>query len=363
MGAETWYRGEAVGVEQAQGRTNPHDFADGLYLTDKLDVAKKYAEERTQDASLRRVWSAPVDVKSMKVLDLTKDARWEKFMKPLVPGLPGGEEAIKQANENYGRLFKQFITKEKIDLNQYDAVVGYEYVRGGRQLCILDKGGKATPLRAQIRARFSPSVSRSLSALPSTTPRTFMGKIGPGLKIVGATAVSVLIAMLADYVWGKAIENIVRAQQREIDDKINQTVKIRMGEVAETITTTGKAYAVIEIVVTEMTFMGNPHSGQVGGRSAPVYQLIGVNISSTKITASTDEQPVAIGGTVVNHRITFSVELSLSPEEIEQYKAYKSEMQWYDEQMRIGIAGDSDFARLSSEREKLANRFAQALTQ
>ena len=39
MGEETWFRGEAVGVTQTPGKTNPHDFVDGMYLSDRADVA------------------------------------------------------------------------------------------------------------------------------------------------------------------------------------------------------------------------------------------------------------------------------------------------------------------------------------
>jgi hypothetical protein len=129
VGQEIWYRGEAVGVVQEAGKTNPHDFADGMYLADTVEVATQYAEARSNDRDARRVWSVPIDTQGMKVLDLTADPRWQKFLRP-DPRLPDGEVLIKQANENYGRMFQNFVKKESIDLSQYDIVIGKEYVRG-----------------------------------------------------------------------------------------------------------------------------------------------------------------------------------------------------------------------------------------
>ena len=83
-----------------------------------------------------------------RVLDLTMDSRWHKFMtEPHVPRdepsgpaekSPGSPE-IK--HELYAEFFKEFQTKNKIDINGYDAVIGPEYVRGGKQLNILHKNG------------------------------------------------------------------------------------------------------------------------------------------------------------------------------------------------------------------------------
>ena len=46
MGNETWFRGEGVGVAPNPAGKNLLDYGDGLYLSDKEDVALQYAKLR-----------------------------------------------------------------------------------------------------------------------------------------------------------------------------------------------------------------------------------------------------------------------------------------------------------------------------
>jgi hypothetical protein len=157
---EIWYRGEAIGdVPASPGSTAPHDLGDGMYLTDSQRLAKAYAELRTTDPTKQRVYSVSIDRSSLRVLDLTKDLRWQQHVKPVEPILKTGN-----ANEMYGRTFENFVRNPayKIDLNNYNAVIGHDYVRGGKQICILYKNGKPTRLHVSVRRTFQPLT-------PSTT--------------------------------------------------------------------------------------------------------------------------------------------------------------------------------------------------
>src|SRR5262245_52919435 len=99
--AETWYRGEGVGVAPTTpGSTSAHDLGDGMYLTNSQDVAKRYASDRSPDPAGQRVYSVNVPVENLKILDLTKDPRWKQHLGPMAPGMPSNESIIKDANEN-----------------------------------------------------------------------------------------------------------------------------------------------------------------------------------------------------------------------------------------------------------------------
>jgi hypothetical protein len=152
--ADTWYRGEAEGVTSSRPGSDPHDFGDGLYFTSDLDVAKLYANVRANgNPQLTRVYEVPIQqAKLGRVLNLTVDQRWGEFMRErATPDSQTNEQLIRMVNENYGRFFQAFLQKESIDLRHYDSVIGPEYVRGGKQLCLLMKNG--LPARAAVNVR------------------------------------------------------------------------------------------------------------------------------------------------------------------------------------------------------------------
>src|SRR4051794_29176039 len=122
-----WFRGEAVGVSQQAGRTNPHDFVDGMYLANTPEVGKGFAELRSDDPQLQRLYSVNIDENSIRILDLRSDVRWHNQVRKL-----GLEANIRQANENYGRIFKNWVKTNNINLEEYDAVVGPLYIGGTR---------------------------------------------------------------------------------------------------------------------------------------------------------------------------------------------------------------------------------------
>ena len=360
MGQEIWYRGEAVGVAQTPGRTNPHDFVDGLYLTDRPTVAVKYAELRTTDPSARRVWSVPIDTGTLRVLDLTTDPRWKKFMGPVAPQLPSNEELIKRVNENYGRLFKQFVQQEKIDLNKYDAIVGHEYVRGGRQICILNKNGKPSPLQGTLRSQFR-TYSPLRGAVPSNTPRGGItgGRIGPGLKVAGGMAAMLALQFLVQFIWAKLLGKMLDDEMKKLEPEIRAALGGNIQEVAERLSNGSQAYAVVTVIITEGT-MGLPEGGSAP--LPPKAKLDSLRISDHEEKGegpTTTERSFRVE--ITHHAVTYSFEVSLLPEEVSLYRAYRLEMQWYDQQIQNPNLARQDLARLVEDREKLVAQFRQAI--
>jgi hypothetical protein len=360
MGQEIWYRGEAVGVAQAPGKTNPHDFVDGMYLTDSPTVAARYAETRTTDPNARRVWSVPIQRDSMRVLDLTTDPRWQKFMQPIDPRLPSNEQLIKQANENYGRLFKQFAAKENIDLNQYDAIVGPEYVRGGQQMCIVNKGGKPSPLQGQLRGLFRPVPAQS-GALPSTVPRGKItdGRIGMGLKAAGGIMAMLALQFLVEFIWAKVLGKMLDDEMKKLEPTIQAGLKSRIRDVAELLSQGKKAFAVVTVTITDGSF-GLPEGGSAP--LPPKAEFNEMRISDHEEKGEGQVQTERSYRVEVNHHpVTYSFEVNMLPEEVELYRAYKLELQWYDAQVQDPHLVEQDLVRLTRDREALMTRLNRAI--
>ena len=131
MGDETWFRGEGVGTAPNEQGKNLHDFGDGLYLSDKEDVALQYARLRAPGDNSWQVLEATIDRQSLgKVLDLTTDPRWQRFMtQPMYPGTNSANlnksrlEHVRMKYELYGQFFKEFQQAHNIDIKDFDAVV------------------------------------------------------------------------------------------------------------------------------------------------------------------------------------------------------------------------------------------------
>src|SRR6266545_3172412 len=178
----TWYRGEGAGVSPSKPGTDMHDLGDGLYLTDEEDVAWKYARLRAPQHKDYRIWQADFDPSTLgRVLDLTADPRWNKFIMAPDPKLMNKSRLfyLRQQNELYNQFFNEFLRVHGIDIEFYDAVIGPEYVRGGKQLCVLSKKGMGTKQQARVRALLRPepwarrlAQTQGAAGKPSATPPT-----------------------------------------------------------------------------------------------------------------------------------------------------------------------------------------------
>lgn len=156
----TWYRGESTVAAPAQAGGFLQDFGDGVYFTNELHVARFYADKRVKESGgeqqIYRLEFEPV-----RRLDLRTDGRWLKSVQGLEPH-------IRASNENYGRIFQNFIRQHNINLNEIDAVIGPEYLNGGIQMAILHKNGQPSTLARGARAMMQPLSGRPprLVALP-----------------------------------------------------------------------------------------------------------------------------------------------------------------------------------------------------
>lgn len=185
---ETWFRGQSTAAPPVTGsQVGGHDLGDGVYYTDSAKVADAYADLRVKSAGgARMVVEVSVTRAELgRVLDLTKDPRWQKFLD--TPQLPGRPETtprsfIKQANQNYPRFFEGFIKTNKIQLSQYDAIIAEEFVRGGSQLCIRHQAGQPSALAKTMQARWRPvgSAAPAPAATFDITRLTFRPGSAPG---------------------------------------------------------------------------------------------------------------------------------------------------------------------------------------
>lgn len=144
---ETWYRGESTKASPANAGGFLHDLGDGVYFTNDLGVAQIYARKRVQESGgEQQIFRIEFEGGRLgKILDLRdKLIGWEDYAKPI-------ESHIRASNENYRRSFANFLKFKGIDINQYDAVIGPEYLNGGIQLCILHKNGEVSPLARTVR--------------------------------------------------------------------------------------------------------------------------------------------------------------------------------------------------------------------
>jgi hypothetical protein len=154
MSGETWYRGESEGVAPSRPGGSIHDLGDGVYYTDTRGVAVEYAKMRSQgDLDSTRAYEVEIDVGAMKVLDLTKDPRWSVYLRERVsPRDTMTREQMMRSSELYGQFFEEFLEKNNINVDHYDAVIGPEINRGGKQMCVRYRNGRPTPLHERIRS-------------------------------------------------------------------------------------------------------------------------------------------------------------------------------------------------------------------
>ena len=166
-----------------------HDFGDGLYFTNSKEVAEQYASTRVMaGGGSPQLFHIILPRGHLgRVLDLTADSRWEKFiMQPygrdpnqtlLSVIVNPRKGANSTRNEMYSRFFQIFAEQHKIDLRKIDAVIGPEYVRGGLQMGILHKDGAPSKLAQDVRMSLRPL--GEAPQMPIRLQQTVSGGTGP----------------------------------------------------------------------------------------------------------------------------------------------------------------------------------------
>jgi hypothetical protein len=141
-----WYRGIAVGGPGPVA-SDVHDFGPGTYLTDNLGVAKDYGKFRADDSNLKMnqrtaypavLYGNFAEESLGPILDLTSGPdgqAWREFEETSFAGMTN-RQIMRTNPGKYGPMFKDWATRRGLNLNQYAAIIGPEYLRGGRQMCI-----------------------------------------------------------------------------------------------------------------------------------------------------------------------------------------------------------------------------------
>jgi hypothetical protein len=376
MANETWYRGEGVNIAPAKPGAMTHDFADGLYFADTLDGAKPFAR-RALDPADHRLYQVKLDFGSIKVLNLSTDPRWTGYMKqPLSPA--GGlsrADFLKQmpSAEHYNALFTDFIKVNKIDLNQYDAVVGPLIQHGGNQMCVLQKNGQPSALATRLRAEMIP-------VSPMVTPATpkgllkFNGKLGPGIKTVAGSLLALAITLFLTWLLGKFMESVIRSeitrQLANLEPDVLAKVRQNKSQVLFILADGRKAFAELRFAIeTTTTPDFNPasawSSGIAGQTGFPTVSLNDFRITDHELPKGgvADGFDMKMAGTyarVDSNYFKTTVELTASDEEVRLFRAYLDEINWYNDQLTQAPSVE-DERRLTRDRDALQAKLDLAL--
>lgn len=331
-----------------------------MYFTDSQEVAGRYAAMRSPDPAGQRVYTVAIPLGGLKVLDLTTDPRWKQYMEPLGPGLPSNEQLIKRANENYGKFFDSFCKKYNINLNDYDAVIGPEHVRGGKQMVILFKNGKPSVLQSTVRQNFR--VVLRPGATPTRTPPgalNFKGKIGPGMRAAGGMAVANGASVLINFLDNKLREKFAEEELRKLEPRIADSIQSQTREVARIQMNGGKPFANVTLTTTTIyNRLGMFTPAQEVTASYPIIELKSVAISSSDLKSNNMIHTEALIAPMDQNVLVYSIPLELSKEEIELYRSFVLELQWYDEAARRSVTA-AELMQLNRDRTQLLKRFEQ----
>lgn len=358
----TWFRGEGAGVLPARLGAWTHDLGEGVYFTDDEQVAWMYAKLRAPGYPQYRVWQVDLEPSSLgRVLDLTADTRWDMFMnEPMFPELKRtdiprtrmGLYRIK--NKMYGKFFEEFLQRNNIDINSYDAVIGPEYQRGGKQLCILHKNGLPSRLSARIRSLLIPE--EWAARLAKVTSR--WGKLTL-VKAVGGVIVDVVIMVVLAYIANRLMESIedsvVSTQMGTLETELENFRNARQIMVLDNLVAGEHAYVTASILISkpQMIVDGEGIAPPQQHSSLPLVKLESLAISSRNLSDAkpkTDSETV-VGITYYTVEFTCSVELTASADEVQIYRDVQEELAWYEAASKNKDLPDSDRASLLKTRD------------
>lgn len=235
MAAEVWFRGQSTTVSPSRPGGDLHDFGDGLYFTDEIRVARTYADTRVLNGGgIPQILSLSIERSQLgSILNLSSDPRWKTYLDtPVMPSGPNVQAIIQRQHELYGEYFGKFLKINSIDIRNYDAVIGPELVRGGQQLCIVDKGGRPTAIRLQIQRQLV-ELPRAIEGLPVDITSVEVAPMGSevlepksplrrALGNQGAVATVGLMIYGALQIFGEA--GIKKRAQEDLDGKHAQSI-------------------------------------------------------------------------------------------------------------------------------------------
>jgi hypothetical protein len=369
-----WYRGEGVNIPPAKAGKLTHDFADGLYFADTLDGAKPFAR-RAPDPADQRLYQVKVELDSMKVLNLSTDKRWENYMnEPLSP--LGGQSRgnfLKQmpSAEHYNGFFTGFLKTNKIDLNQYDAVVGPLIQHGGNQMCVLNKNGQPSAWATRLRSLWTPVGS----TITPATPKGFLkfgGKLGPGIKTVAGGLLAIAITLFLQWLLGKFMESLIRSeinrQLADLEPQVQAKIMQNKSQVLFILSEGRKAFAELRFAVESVTtpdFTPGGVGSIAGQTGFPTVSLKDFRITDQELPKGgvADGSEMAMAGSYARTDTDYfktTLAIAASDEEVNLFRAYLDEINWYNEQL-TDAPSPEDMRRLTRDRDALQAKMDAAL--
>jgi hypothetical protein len=375
MPPQIWFRGESVNIPRAQAGGMAHDFADGLYFADTLGGAQPFARRAANPAD-QRVYQVPVDMDAIRVLNLSTDARWTRYMnQPLSPvgAGPTRMQFLTQmpSAEHYQGFFQGFLEANSINLEHYDAVVGPLIQHGGNQMCVLHKGGQPSALAGRLRAQWTPVGPMITTSTPSGALR-FGGKLGPGIKTVGGGVLIIVINLFLQWLLGKFMEQVIRSeinrQLADLEPEVQKKLQREKSKVLFILAEGRKPFAEMRFALASTT-TPDPipfNAGSLAGQTPfPVASLSDFQITDRALPKNgvEDGTEMKMEGTYARSTTNYfktTIEITASDEEVSLFRAYLKELKWYNEQLALGLSVE-DVRRLTRDRDVLQAKLDAAL--
>ena len=245
MPETTWYRAQVPGQKPAKTGGHIHDFADGLYLTDSEEIARKrYAPMREKGQSAKaQILHAKIQLKALgTVLDLRTDSRWNKFLRSQMTAKMTYGQFLKRniSSEQYNAVFQAFLRQNNLKLADFDAVIGPDYISGkGNQLCVLHNNGRGVKLIDRVRRWLRPVAPRVTSkgvvtydgesnstgkeSKPNVSSKTRLlprGKLKGFAKAMAGSVAMVGVSVVASWLRKKLDERVIKKQLKQLEPKI-----------------------------------------------------------------------------------------------------------------------------------------------
>lgn len=367
--SEIWFRGEGLSVIPAKAGGVTNDIGDGMYLTDKIEVANQYAADRATSLDDRRVYSLKLPPGGMRVLDLTKDARWQKHMSsPFPPTDSSGKWTTLDAqlrshpsSSQYKTHFENFLKANNINLKDFDAIIGHEYRSGGKQMCILYKNGQPSPIQIKLRNLFVPHGALATTKSPAGRLQ-FGGKIGTGLKIAGGTLVAFAVSILLGWLFGKMKKDDLEKQMEAHRPTIEKDVRLQKQNALNLLVEGKKPFATVHLtVMTTSAYDGGPDGSHTLEETDPVLRYVSAEITDTEINKVEKEEETKYGDLEMKIvYYTASLPLTFTPQEVELYRSYRRETEWFEEQIKTAPSAE-DAQRLIKDKNNLNDQLNKAL--
>jgi len=380
MSTETWYRGEGIGVAPAKAGGHDHDFGEGMYLTDRKDVAEVYAARRATTPDGRRVYVVTVERASLgRVLDLSLDARWSHFMNDTSDKYHMGKsrlDYVKIKHEIYGKYFNDFLALHKIDIKSYDAVIGPEYNLGGNQICILHKNGLKTKLHERVRALFrlvtlsGPKAQAPVGQKPGPVqlpkgqlPKGQLPKlrVRAGLRTVARTGVAMGTTILLAWVWTKVREwlgideMLLDMNLKRLEPEIETELAKHTQKAIALLSVGRPAYGNVQLKVFTVD-QAHPEGTNIPIRVVMAY-LTSVSVSHMKVEGAGNPQRETKEErnhlqTAFSYPLFVSLPLSFPQEQVDLFRSAIDELYWYEEVLANPFLHKSDVDRLLTEKRE-----------